>query len=99
MRGHFAGRDRRTGVSRQEVVAGGQHVHATGEPRSQRVKVAFPSSPPPGSESLMSSVAVSCLLVDEDAELRPASIADEVASMARKDLAPLAAAIDDGAVY
>jgi len=47
----------------------------------------------------MSSVAVSRLPLDEDAELRPASIADEVASMARKDLAPLAAAIDDGAVY
>jgi alkylation response protein AidB-like acyl-CoA dehydrogenase len=47
----------------------------------------------------MSSVAVSRLPVDEDAELRPASIADEVASIARKDLAPLAADIDDGVVY
>jgi len=47
----------------------------------------------------MSSVAVSRLPLDEDAELRPASIADEVASMARKDLAPLAAAIDEGAIY
>ena len=47
----------------------------------------------------MSSVAVSRLPVDEDAGLAPASIADQVASIARKDLAPLAPAIDDGTVY
>jgi alkylation response protein AidB-like acyl-CoA dehydrogenase len=47
----------------------------------------------------MSSVAVSRLPVDEDTDLSPASIAVEVASIARKDLAPLAAAIDAGTVY
>jgi alkylation response protein AidB-like acyl-CoA dehydrogenase len=46
----------------------------------------------------MSSVAVSRLPVDEPG-LAPASIADRVASIARRDLAPLAAAIDEGAVY
>src|SRR5713226_291155 len=53
----------------------------------------------PGSESLMSSVAVSRLAVDEEPDLPGASIADAVASIARKDLAPLAADIDSGAVY
>src|SRR6266568_3620338 len=53
----------------------------------------------PGSESLMSSVAVSRLAVDEEPDLSRASIADAVASIARKDLAPLAADIDSGAVY
>src|SRR5712671_4205847 len=52
-----------------------------------------------GSESLMSSVAVSRLAVDEEPDLSRASIADAVASIARKDLAPLAADIDSGAVY
>src|SRR6202051_1200005 len=47
----------------------------------------------------MSSVAASRLPVDEDTALRPASIADAVASIARRDLAPLAAAIDSGSVY
>jgi alkylation response protein AidB-like acyl-CoA dehydrogenase len=47
----------------------------------------------------MGSVAVSRLPVDEDADLPRASIADEVASIARKELAPLAGAIDDGTVY
>jgi alkylation response protein AidB-like acyl-CoA dehydrogenase len=47
----------------------------------------------------MSSVAVSRLPVDADTDLSPASIAVEVASMARRDLAPLAAAIDSGTVY
>ena len=47
----------------------------------------------------MSSVAASRLPVDEDTDLRPASIVDEVASIARRDLAPLAAAIDSGTVY
>src|SRR6266478_1529170 len=47
----------------------------------------------------MSSVAVSRLAIDEDAGLLPASIVDEVASIARRDLAPLAADIDSGAVY
>src|SRR6266568_180381 len=53
----------------------------------------------PGSEGLMSSVAVSRLAVDEEPDLSRASIADAVASIARKDLAPLAADIDSGAVY
>jgi alkylation response protein AidB-like acyl-CoA dehydrogenase len=47
----------------------------------------------------MSSVAVSRLPVDADTDLSPASIAVEVALMARRDLAPLAAAIDSGTVY
>src|SRR3979490_1575799 len=47
----------------------------------------------------MSSMALSRLAIDEDAGLVPASIADEVAAIARKDLAPLAAAIDSGTVY
>jgi hypothetical protein len=47
----------------------------------------------------MSSVAVSRLPVDEDTELSPASVAVEVGLIARKDLAPLAAAIDSGTVY
>src|SRR6266700_2804703 len=53
----------------------------------------------PGSESLMSSVAVARLAVDEEPDLSRASITDAVASIARKDLAPLAADIDSGAVY
>src|SRR6266436_561423 len=53
----------------------------------------------PGSENLMSSVAVSRLAVDEEPDLPRASITDQVASIARKDLAPLAADIDSGAVY
>jgi hypothetical protein len=47
----------------------------------------------------MSSVAVSRLPVDADTDLPPASIAVEVALIARRDLAPLAAAIDSGTVY
>jgi alkylation response protein AidB-like acyl-CoA dehydrogenase len=47
----------------------------------------------------MSSVAASRLPLDEDTDLPPASIADAVASIARRDLAPLAAAIDSGTVY
>jgi alkylation response protein AidB-like acyl-CoA dehydrogenase len=47
----------------------------------------------------MSSVAVSRLPIDEDAGPAPASIADQVAAIARRDLAPLAADIDSGALY
>ena len=47
----------------------------------------------------MGSVAVSRLAVDEDADLVPVSIVDSVASLARKDLAPQAAAIDSGELY
>jgi alkylation response protein AidB-like acyl-CoA dehydrogenase len=47
----------------------------------------------------MSSVAASRLSVDEDSDLPSTSIADAVASIARRDLAPLAADIDSGAVY
>lgn len=47
----------------------------------------------------MSSVAISRVPVEEDAALAPASIPDQVALMARRDLAPLAAEIDHGTVY
>ena len=47
----------------------------------------------------MSSVAASRLSVVEDRDLQPASIADAVATIARRDLAPLAADIDSGKVY
>jgi hypothetical protein len=47
----------------------------------------------------MSSVAASRLSVVEDRDLQPASIADAVGAIARKDLAPLAADIDSGKVY
>ena len=45
----------------------------------------------------MGSLAVSRLAVDED--LQSASIAEQVATIARQNLAPQAAAIDSGAVY
>ena len=45
----------------------------------------------------MGSPAVSRLAVDDD--LPSASIADQVASIARKNLAPQAIAIDEGTVY
>ena len=47
----------------------------------------------------MSSVAVSRLSVDEDTDSAVSSIAREVASIAQRNLAPLAAAIDEGTVY
>jgi hypothetical protein len=47
----------------------------------------------------MSSVAATRLAIDEDTDLSSASIADEVAAIARKDLAPIAAAIDSGTIY
>src|SRR5437588_5227705 len=47
----------------------------------------------------MSSVTASRLPVGENTYLRPASTVDAVASIARRDLAPLAADIDSGAVY
>jgi alkylation response protein AidB-like acyl-CoA dehydrogenase len=47
----------------------------------------------------MSSVAISRLTADEDAGLAPASISDQVASIARRDLPPLAADIDHGTIY
>jgi alkylation response protein AidB-like acyl-CoA dehydrogenase len=47
----------------------------------------------------MNSVAASRLAVDRVGDLAPASIAGEVAAIARKELAPLAAAIDAGEVY
>jgi alkylation response protein AidB-like acyl-CoA dehydrogenase len=47
----------------------------------------------------MSSVAASRLLLEEDGNLPPASIVDAVATIARRDLAPLAADIDSGKVY
>src|SRR5712671_3915339 len=53
----------------------------------------------PGSENLMSSVAVSRLAVDDEPDLRRDSIVDQVTSIARRELAPLAADIDSGALY
>src|SRR5271169_3108623 len=47
----------------------------------------------------MSSVAASRVSIEEDIALPPGSIADAVAAIARKDLAPLAADIDSGEVY
>ncbi len=47
----------------------------------------------------MSPVAVSRLPVDDVDDLQPAPVVREVAAIARKDLAPLAADIDDGTVY
>ena len=44
----------------------------------------------------MGSLAVSRLAADEDLS---ASIADQVATIARKNLAPMAASIDAGTVY
>ena len=47
----------------------------------------------------MSSVAVSRLAVDDERDLRRDSIVDQVASIARRELAPIAADIDYGTVY
>ena len=47
----------------------------------------------------MGSLAVSRLAVDEAPPLPSASIADQVATIARKNLAPQALAIDEGTVY
>src|SRR5450631_1676458 len=47
----------------------------------------------------MSSVAVSRLAVDDERDLRRDSIVDQVASIARRELAPIAVDIDDGTVY
>jgi alkylation response protein AidB-like acyl-CoA dehydrogenase len=47
----------------------------------------------------MSAVAASRQSVEEVSDLPPASIADAVASIARKELAPLAADIDSGTLY
>jgi alkylation response protein AidB-like acyl-CoA dehydrogenase len=46
----------------------------------------------------MNSMAISRAEID-DADLPRSSIADEVASIARRNLAPMAAAIDEGTVY
>src|SRR6201991_35427 len=50
-----------------------------------------------GVDGLMGSLAVSRLAADDD--LNPASIADQVATIARKNLSPMAAAIDAGTIY
>ena len=47
--------------------------------------------------SIMGSLALSRQLADED--LASASIAEQVATIARKNLAPMAVAIDEGTVY
>ncbi|MBI5264281.1 MAG: acyl-CoA/acyl-ACP dehydrogenase [Bradyrhizobium sp.] len=50
-------------------------------------------------EGLMSSLAVSRLAVEDSGPLPSASVTEAVAALARKELAPLAAAIDAGEVY
>jgi alkylation response protein AidB-like acyl-CoA dehydrogenase len=50
-----------------------------------------------GVEGLMGSLAVSRRAADED--LNPASIADQVATIARKNLSTMAASIDAGTIY
>jgi alkylation response protein AidB-like acyl-CoA dehydrogenase len=47
----------------------------------------------------MNPVAASRLSVDDKSDLSPTEITDAVASIARRELAPLAAAIDNGSVY
>src|SRR5260370_30303393 len=90
------------------MVAGRQHVYAAGESRSQRVRSRgrdrrcdppFRSSFAKRSEHLMNPVAASRLTVVEDDDLPPPSTVDAVASIARRELAPLAADIDSGALY
>jgi hypothetical protein len=46
----------------------------------------------------MNPVAASRLKVDEESDLSPTSITDAVAAIARRELAPLAADIDSGAL-
>src|SRR6202035_2762197 len=96
MRGRPAQRDRRAGGPCQEMVAGRQHFYPPGESRSQRVTVC---SKLLARSVVMNPVAASRLSVVEDSDLPPASIADAVAAIARKELAPLAADIDSGALY
>src|SRR5260370_41834040 len=90
------------------MVAGRQHVYAAGESRSQRVRSRgrdrrcdppFRSSFAKRSEHLMNPVAASRLTVVEQDDLPPVLIVDAVASIARRDLAPLVADIDSGTVY
>jgi alkylation response protein AidB-like acyl-CoA dehydrogenase len=47
----------------------------------------------------MNPVAASRFTVDENSDLSPTEITDAVAAIARRELAPLAAAIDNGSVY
>ena len=47
----------------------------------------------------MNPVAASRVVVDEDSHVSPTSVADAVAAIARKELAPLAADIDSGELY
>src|SRR3954468_19352349 len=99
MRGRSEGRDRCAGHPRQEMVAGRQHVYAPRQSRGQRVSghdshTICPGNKASVAEGPMGSLAVSRLAVDDD--LPSASIADQVAAIARKNLAPLAPAIDEG---
>ena len=95
MRGHSEERDRRAGDPRQEMVAGRQHVH----PARSISKSASRRNAARATgvrETIMGSLALSRVEADD----RPSpSIADEVAGIARKELAPLALAIDAGTVY
>src|ERR1700761_1615562 len=95
MRRHSEKRDRRAGHSRQKVVAGRKHLYSPGQSRGQRVRL-FPETSEAAGD-LMGSVALIRLVVDSDPP--SASIADQVAAIARKNLAPMAAAIDAGTVY
>src|ERR1700724_1364534 len=47
----------------------------------------------------MSSLAVSRLAVDDEPDLRRDLVVDQVTAIARQELAPIAADIDDGTVY
>src|SRR5260370_24574658 len=97
MRGHPAVRGQRAREPRQEVVAGGQHLYAAGQSRGRHLRLWINGEME--MEIVMGSLAVSRRAAAETADQPATSIADEVASIARKELAPLAAAIDSGEVY
>ena len=94
-----AERDRRADRPREEMVAGRQHLHAPGQSRSQRVGAAAATrSCTAGAEGLMGSLAVARARGRRSLCHRRRSPI-EVATIARKELAPLAAAIDEGTLY
>ena len=86
---------------RQEVVAGGQHLHAAGQSRGQRVtrQECIAIVPRFVRRVSMGSLAASRLPRSKTDDLPSASIAEQVASIARRNLAPMAAAIDAGTLY
>src|ERR1700722_13665858 len=95
MRRRSEERDRRARCPRQEVVAGRQYLHPPGQSRGQRVLEIWRK--PAEVEGLMGSVALNRHVIEDD--LPSASIAEQVATIARKNLAPMAAAIDAGTIY